>query len=104
MRCSALRAPCGDAHSYVRARDDALMTVGGFSSGKGLPRGTSLIALLPTAAIGTLTHHRNGNVDVRRRGACRPCRICARPVAADEDAGRDLRRLLADRGDADVAV
>jgi uncharacterized membrane protein YfcA len=37
----------------------------GFGIGQRVAQGTSLIAMLPTAAIGALTHHRNGNVDVR---------------------------------------
>jgi len=37
----------------------------GFGIGQRIAQGTSLIAMLPTAAIGALTHHRNGNVDVR---------------------------------------
>lgn len=78
------------AASTFGPRDFALMAVGGFLIGviSGLsgigggilvvpllalgfgigPRAawsTSLIAMLPTAAIGALTHHRNGSVDVR---------------------------------------
>jgi len=37
----------------------------GFGIGQRIAQGTSLIAMLPTAAIGALTHNRNGNVDVR---------------------------------------
>jgi uncharacterized protein len=37
----------------------------GFGIGQRVAQGTSLIAMLPTAAIGALTHHRSGNVDVR---------------------------------------
>jgi uncharacterized membrane protein YfcA len=37
----------------------------GFGIGQRIAQGTSLIAVLPTAAMGALTHHRNGNVDVR---------------------------------------
>jgi uncharacterized membrane protein YfcA len=37
----------------------------GFGIGQRIAQGTSLIAMLPIAAIGALTHHRNGNVDVR---------------------------------------
>ena len=37
----------------------------GFGIGQRVAQGTSLIAMLPTAAIGALTHHRNGDVDVR---------------------------------------
>jgi uncharacterized membrane protein YfcA len=37
----------------------------GFGIGQRIAQGTSLVALLPTAAIGALTHHRSGNVDVR---------------------------------------
>jgi len=36
----------------------------GFGIGQRIAQGTSLIAMLPTAAIGALTHNRNGNVDV----------------------------------------
>ena len=37
----------------------------GFGIGQRVAQGTSLVAILPTAAIGALTHHRNGDVDVR---------------------------------------
>jgi uncharacterized membrane protein YfcA len=37
----------------------------GFGVGQRVAQGTSLIAILPTAAIGALTHHRGGNVDLR---------------------------------------
>jgi hypothetical protein len=37
----------------------------GFGIGQRIAQGTSLLAILPTAAIGALTHHRNGNVDLR---------------------------------------
>jgi uncharacterized membrane protein YfcA len=37
----------------------------GFGIGQRVAQGTSLIAILPTAAIGALTHQRNGNVDLR---------------------------------------
>lgn len=37
----------------------------GFGIGQRVAQGTSLIAMLPTAAIGALTHHRSGNVDLR---------------------------------------
>jgi uncharacterized membrane protein YfcA len=36
----------------------------GFGIGQRVAQGTSLVAILPTAAIGALTHHRNGDVDV----------------------------------------
>ena len=35
----------------------------GFGIGQRVAQGTSLIAILPTAAIGALTHHRSGNVN-----------------------------------------
>ena len=37
----------------------------GFGIGQRIAQGTSLLALLPTSAIGALTHHRNGDVNVR---------------------------------------
>jgi uncharacterized membrane protein YfcA len=37
----------------------------GFGIGQRVAQGTSLVAILPTAAIGALTHHRSGDVDVR---------------------------------------
>jgi uncharacterized membrane protein YfcA len=37
----------------------------GFGIGQRVAQGTSLVAILPTSAIGALTHHRNGNVDLR---------------------------------------
>lgn len=37
----------------------------GFGIGQRVAQGTSLVALLPTSAIGALTHHRSGDVDVR---------------------------------------
>jgi uncharacterized membrane protein YfcA len=37
----------------------------GFGIGQRIAQGTSLVAILPTAAIGALTYHRSGNVDVR---------------------------------------
>lgn len=40
----------------------------GFGIGQRVAQGTSLLAILPTAAIGAWTHHRRGNVDVRAAG------------------------------------
>src|SRR6266849_4602300 len=37
----------------------------GFGIGQRVAQGTSLVAVLPTAAIGAFTHHRGGNVDLR---------------------------------------
>src|SRR5260370_11756867 len=37
----------------------------GFGIGQRVAQGTSLVALLPTSAIGALTHHRSGDVNVR---------------------------------------
>lgn len=37
----------------------------GFEIGQRVAQGTSLVAVLPTSAIGALTHHQNGDVDVR---------------------------------------
>ena len=37
----------------------------GFGIGQRVAQGTSLVAILPTAAVGALTHHRNGDVDLR---------------------------------------
>jgi len=37
----------------------------GFGIGQRVAQGTSLVAVLPTAAIGALTHHRSGYVDLR---------------------------------------
>src|ERR1700693_870370 len=37
----------------------------GFGIGQRVAQGTSLVAILPTAAIGALTHHRNGDVNLR---------------------------------------
>lgn len=37
----------------------------GFGLSQHLAQGTSLVAILPTAAVGALMHHRRGNVDVR---------------------------------------
>src|SRR5216684_1148614 len=37
----------------------------GFGIGQRVAQGTSLVAVLPTAAIGALTHYRGGNVDLR---------------------------------------
>jgi uncharacterized protein len=37
----------------------------GFGIGQRIAQGTSLVALLPTAAIGALTHHRSGDVDLK---------------------------------------
>jgi len=37
----------------------------GFGIGQRVAQGTSLVAIIPTAAIGALTHHRSGNVVVR---------------------------------------
>jgi uncharacterized protein len=37
----------------------------GFGLSHHLAQGTSLVAILPTAAVGALTHFRRGNVDVR---------------------------------------
>lgn len=40
----------------------------GFGLAQRVAQGTSLLAILPTAAIGAVTHHRHGNVDVRAAG------------------------------------
>jgi uncharacterized membrane protein YfcA len=40
----------------------------GFGIGQRVAQGTSLLAVLPTAAIGAVTHYRHGNVDVRSAG------------------------------------
>jgi uncharacterized protein len=37
----------------------------GFGIGQRVAQGTSLVAILPTSAIGALTHQRNGDVDLR---------------------------------------
>jgi uncharacterized membrane protein YfcA len=37
----------------------------GFGIGQRVAQGTSLVALLPTSAIGALTHHRSGDVNIR---------------------------------------
>jgi len=37
----------------------------GFGIGQRVAQGTSLVAILPTAAIGALTHYRSGNVNLR---------------------------------------
>jgi len=40
----------------------------GFGLAQRVAQGTSLMAILPTAAVGAMTHHRHGNVDVRAAG------------------------------------
>ena len=40
----------------------------GFGLTQRVAQGTSLLAILPTAAVGADTHHRHGNVDVRATG------------------------------------
>jgi uncharacterized membrane protein YfcA len=40
----------------------------GFGIAQRIAQGTSLLAILPTAAIGAVTHYRQGNVDVRAAG------------------------------------
>jgi uncharacterized membrane protein YfcA len=40
----------------------------GFGLAQRVAQGTSLVAILPTAAIGAMTHYRHGNVDVRAAG------------------------------------
>jgi hypothetical protein len=40
----------------------------GFGIAQRVAQGTSLVAILPTAAVGALTHYRNGNVDLRSAG------------------------------------
>ena len=40
----------------------------GFGLVQRVAQGTSLVAILPTAAIGAITHYRHGNVDVRAAG------------------------------------
>jgi uncharacterized protein len=40
----------------------------GFGMSQRIAQGTSLIAILPTAAIGAVIHHSNGEVDVRAAG------------------------------------
>jgi uncharacterized membrane protein YfcA len=37
----------------------------GFGIGQRVAQGTSLVAVLPTSAIGALTHHRSGDVDLK---------------------------------------
>lgn len=41
------------------------LLVVGFGIGQRVAQGTSLVAILPTAAIGAFTHYRSGDVDVR---------------------------------------
>ncbi len=40
----------------------------GFGLIQRVAQGTSLVAILPTAAVGAITHYRHGNVDVRTAG------------------------------------
>jgi uncharacterized membrane protein YfcA len=40
----------------------------GFGIAERIAQGTSLLAILPTAAVGAVTHYRRGNVDVRSAG------------------------------------
>jgi uncharacterized membrane protein YfcA len=40
----------------------------GFGLAQRVAQGTSLVAILPTAAVGALTHYRHGNVDLRSAG------------------------------------
>jgi uncharacterized membrane protein YfcA len=40
----------------------------GFGIAQRIAQGTSLVAILPTAAVGALTHYRHGNVDLRSAG------------------------------------
>ena len=40
----------------------------GFGLAQRVAQGTSLLAILPTAAVGALTHYRHGSVDVRAAG------------------------------------
>ncbi len=40
----------------------------GFGLGERVAQGTSLLAVLPTAAVGAVTHYRHGNVDLRSAG------------------------------------
>lgn len=40
----------------------------GFGLAQRLAQGTSLVAILPTAAVGAITHYRHGNVDLRSSG------------------------------------
>ena len=37
----------------------------GFGIAQRIAQGTSLMAILPTAAVGAFTHYRHGNVDLR---------------------------------------
>lgn len=80
----------------------------GFGIGQRVGQGASLIPLLPTAAVGALTHHRNGNVDVRAAPwmavAGVPAALVGSALAMwlPARALGDLRGLPADRGDADV--
>lgn len=41
----------------------------GFGIAQRIAQGTSLLAILPTAAVGAVTHYRNGNVDLRASAA-----------------------------------
>ncbi len=40
----------------------------GFGLVQRVAQGTSLVAILPTAAVGAITHYRHGNVDIRTAG------------------------------------
>jgi uncharacterized membrane protein YfcA len=40
----------------------------GFGLAQRVAQGTSLVAILPTAAVGAITHYRHGNVDLRSAG------------------------------------
>ena len=57
----------------------------GFGIGQRVAQGTSLVALLPTSAIGALTHHRSGDVNVRAAvwmgGAGAPAAIAGSALA-----------------------
>jgi uncharacterized membrane protein YfcA len=54
----------------------------GFGIGQRIAQGTSLLAILPTSAIGAVTHYRLGNVDLRAAGWIATAGVPAAAVGA----------------------
>jgi hypothetical protein len=54
----------------------------GFGIAQRIAQGTSLVAILPTAAVGAITHYRHGNVDLRSAGLIAAAGVPASLVGA----------------------
>lgn len=87
-----------------------VLLVPAFGIGQKVAQGTSLLAILPTEAVGAFVHQRHGDVDMAAAGRMslagvpsRAGRRVACPVAASARPGCALRPAVGGRGHPDVA-